>query len=280
MSFGGYLAVPVVITAFLLKIPAITHEQTVAVGLSNRIISIFAKKILVSFEKSLKYFPKKKVVLTGNPIRKEIFNLEKKTLKSLPKSLQKIIQEKLDDSNKKLIYITGGNQGSQTINKLIWELLPELLKSYSVIHQCGYKDWEAIKSGKIIFKPNEHYYIAPWIDTKEIGWLLNIADLVVSRSGANTIYELGVLGKPSVLIPIPWVVNSEQQKNAEILSDAGLARILSENNLKSWRLKTVIKEMFDNIERYRNIGTEFRTQLKVDAASAIIFEIDSIIKPA
>ena len=79
------------------------------------------------------------------------------------------------------------------------------------------------------------------------------------------------------MIPIPWVVNHEQQKNAEILSDAGVARILSENNLKPWRLKTVIDEMFDNIEKYQNMGAEFRTQLKVDSASAIISEIENII---
>lgn len=278
-SFGGYLAVPVVIVGFFLKIPIITHEQTVVIGFSNRIIAFFAKKILVSFEKSLKYFPKKKAVLTGNPIRKELFNYQKVKLSSFPKPLDSIIQEKIDNNKKKIIYVTGGNQGSQIINKLIWELLPELLKNYSVIHQCGFKDWEAIRNGKIVIEPSEHYYVSPWIDTKEIGLILNAADLVISRAGANTVYELGVLGKPSILIPIPWVVNSEQQKNAEILSDAGFARILSENNLKPWKLKTVIDEMFTNIEEYQNVGAEFKTQLKIDAASVIVSEVENIIKP-
>lgn len=274
LSFGGYLALPVVITGFILRIPIITHEQTVTVGLSNRIVSLFARKILVSWERSKQYFSEKKTVAVGIPVRKEIYKMDKNSLSTLPTPLRKILKEKLDKPQLKLIYVTGGNQGSQTINKAIWEILTELLKNYYIIHQCGHKDWEAIQRGKIKLPlTNKRYHLSPWLDSLEVGWVIRSADLIISRAGANTVYELGILGKPSLFIPIPYVVNNEQQKNAEILSDAGLARILSQNNLKPWKLKSTVDEMFVNIDEYRQKGIDFRSQMRLDAASQIVEQI-------
>lgn len=276
LSFGGYLAVPVVLSSALLKIPVITHEQTVVIGLSNRIISWFAKKILVTWEKSLKYFPQEKTTVVGNPVRKDIFTTDKKTIKNLPPKLKAILKSKLDNPNKKLIYVTGGNQGSQTINHVVWDLLPELLKDYSVVHQCGRKDWTAVEKGKIKIPEDDNYYVAPWIDEKQIGLVFNIADIIVSRAGANTVYEVACLAKPTIFIPIPWVVNNEQQKNAELLSNAGLASIVSENNLKPWKLKKRIDEMFDKLLTYQEKGLELQASMKTDAAALIVDEVLSL----
>jgi len=129
-SFGGYVSVPIVFAAWLLGIPSLTHEQTVVVGLANKINALFANKVAISFSDSAQFFPKKKVILTGNPLRQEIFKIGK-PLFSLPK-------------NRKTIYITGGSQGASVINQAVLEALPELIKNYNIIHQCGNKEFPKI----------------------------------------------------------------------------------------------------------------------------------------
>jgi len=121
ISFGGYLAVPVVIAGWLLRIPSVTHEQTVVVGKANKIISKLSRKIFVSWKESLKYFNKSKCKVTGNPVRKEIFNIETNNYK---------VNEGL-----KTIYITGGNQGAHVINEAVIKIIETLLAKNNVIHQ-------------------------------------------------------------------------------------------------------------------------------------------------
>jgi len=219
VSFGGYLAVPVVITGWLLGIPAITHEQIVSAGVANRAISFFVKKIAVTWPSSLSHYPPHKTVLVGLPLRSGI--KPKKTKHSLP-----------------LVYITGGKQGSHLINKAIFDILPELLKKYKVIHQTGtstlFNDLE--KSQAIT---NDNYQSFGFDSQKGIQ-ALQEADVVVGRAGAHTVYELGVLGKPCVLIPIPWVYH-EQEKNAQVLEKAGLAIVIPESKLTGELLLTSIE---------------------------------------
>ena len=136
LSFGGYVSVPAVLAGWLLRIPVLTHEQTVVSGFANRIDGFFAKKILVSFPESLKDFPSGKVVLTGNPIRKEVFNCPCLA----GRQELSIVNCQLSDEPLPLIYITGGSQGSQIINRAVVEVLPNLLEKYRIVHQCGKLD--------------------------------------------------------------------------------------------------------------------------------------------
>jgi len=124
MSFGGFLAVPIVIWSKILGVQVFTHEQTIVTGLANRIISKFANKIFVSWESSLSHFPRSKTILTGNPIRKDIFEINSHIFNQLNASLP-------------TIYITGGNQGAHEINYRVFEILPEVLRFANVIHQTG-----------------------------------------------------------------------------------------------------------------------------------------------
>lgn len=210
VSFGGYLAVPTVISGWLLGIKSITHEQTATLGWANKIISHFVKKIAVTWPSSLVLYPKDKVVLTGLPLRPGIIKSFKLKIKNL-------------------VYITGGKQGSHIINQAVFEALPELIKNYIIIHQTGnstlYHDFE--KSQKFKYS---NYQSFDYSSQKAME-ALQKASVVITRGGAHIVYELGVLGKKCVIIPIPWVSHNEQYTNAKILADNQQAIILSEKDL-------------------------------------------------
>lgn len=232
LSFGGYVALPVVIAAKIMKIKIVTHEQTVTIGLANKIISKLSDLILVSHKESLKYFPQNKTVLTGNPLREEIF----------------LNNKKLPFDN--FIYITGGNQGSHAINQIVEKNLNNLLKKYSIIHQTGsgvnLKDFKHLSEIK-----RDNYLVFPYIDSGIIGSVLNKSCLIISRSGANTIAEILALKKPAIFIPLPGSGGDEQYKNAEKLEKMGVAKIVRQENLERDLLNS-IEEVISNIQKYNN----------------------------
>lgn len=272
LSFGGYVSVPIVISGWFLRIPVLTHEQTVVFGLSSRINSFFAKKIAVSFPQSLAFFPKNKAILTGNPIRKEIFEVNKSLI--------------IQSSNLPIIYVTGGNQGAHAINMAVMEILPKLLEKYIVVHQCGDRDYEFLNQQSAALRLHsgqvndqqlmKNYFLTPYIGPGDIGWVLNKADLIISRSGANTVCELAALGKPSILIPIPWTYQDEQTKNAQMLKSAGIAEILPQDELSSQTLLSKINEMFKNLKDYQKHKEDAKKLVNLDASEKIAEEINNL----
>lgn len=264
LSFGGYLAVPVVIAGWVLRIPSVTHEQTVVVGYANKLIAYFVKKIFISWKDSEKYFPKDKVIYTGIPIREAIF-----------KSSSNFF-----DVNKKLptLYVMGGKTGSHKLNEIIKESLSELLEFCNIIHQCGdstlYKDYEGLEAFSHNLKNmGGKYYLRKFILENEIGEVFTKADVVVARSGAHTISELLALKKPAILIPISWVSHNEQYKNAQILEEAGLAEIIEEDSLNSEMFIRVVKEFLNNIGRYKIVDSKYEKLIKKDSAEIIANEL-------
>lgn len=218
VSFGGYISLPVAWCGWILRIPVITHEQTVTVGRSNQLIALCAKKILLTWPSAAKYFPKTRVTLTGNPLRRELF-IHDRPFYEFNSSLPTLL-------------IMGGNQGSHTINEVIKESLPELTKHFTIIHQCGsnsiYMDYEHLAPLTKHY-PGYKVYTGIWGD--DFGRAINQSSYILSRSGANTVYEIAALGKPTVFIPLAYAVNNEQFQNAKILEVIGLASILEEKNL-------------------------------------------------
>ena len=223
LSFGGYLAVPVVFTAKVLGIPTITHEQTLVTGYANKFISRFVDKILISHEESRKYFPSGKVIYSGLPLRKSLFTSKTNSFKF--------------DNELPVLYITAGKTGSHKINQVIQKCLFPLLKSYNIIHQCGdhsqYKDFESLSKTFLDISNvvQGKYYLRKFVYDNEIGEVFEKADIFLSRSGAHTTYEIKTFRKPCVLVPIPWVSHNEQNVNAQVLVDLGLAEILPEEEL-------------------------------------------------
>ncbi len=268
VSFGGYLAPPVVIAGWFLGIPSVTHEQTVEGGWANRLVSKFAKKIFVSWEESLKYFPRDKIAVTGNPLRPAIFEVKK----------QLAINNQLST-----IYITGGKQGSHVINEAVKGALPQLLEKYNVIHQCGrstvFDDYEALSAQRSALSAELRscYLLQDFFGEEEIGAVFAAADLVVSRAGANIVYELAALGKPAILIPIPWVSHDEQRKNAQLLVDTGSAIILEEKDLSAKSILLHSDILLSNLEKYREGGKKAQKLVRLDAADNIADEVVKLL---
>lgn len=279
MSFGGYLALPIVFAGFLKRTKIITHEQTIVTGLANKLISKFANKILVSWQSSVKYFNQKKVVFTGNPIRSSVFEVNDTTL--------------ISDFDPTLptVLIYGGNQGAHEINKRIFEIINELIKDFNIIHQTGNsnvtKDNEqALHLKSSLSKElNNRYLPVDYINGNQIGAVMSKADIIVGRSGANTIAEILALGKLCILIPIPQTSHDEQIKNAKYVEEAGLGIYLSQNGLTSQKLYQTIlllRNQLNNGKAANNqdlkiIKESAQKLIKLNAAELVAEQIESIL---
>ncbi|MFO0704024.1 MAG: UDP-N-acetylglucosamine--N-acetylmuramyl-(pentapeptide) pyrophosphoryl-undecaprenol N-acetylglucosamine transferase [Patescibacteria group bacterium] len=244
LAFGGYISLPIGIACALKNVPFYLHEQTSKAGNANRLMGFFAKKIFVSFPESVQEFALisaigKKVVYTGNPIRSDIFEVQP------PPSF-------IDSMSSPILFINGGNMGSHAINEHIFNILPKLLLNMSVVHQVGnvkqYGDYE--KSGKmkvdLTNKYKHKYHPVTHLNTKDMAAMLQCADLVVCRSGANTFFELIALKKPAILIPLPYSARNEQEYHAQFLADYGVAEIFDQSqssNLLYDRIMAVLRSM-------------------------------------
>lgn len=236
LIFGGYIGIPVALASFLLKIPIVIHEQTLSAGLSNRLISKIAKKICISFSESSPYFDKKKIVLTGNPVREEVFDISEKPIIKI---------------DKPLLYITGGSTGAHAINAITSEMLEVLLQDFSVIHQTGdsqeFLDYDMLSRKKegLIESLKKRYVIKKFILPSEIGWIYENAEVVFSRAGINTVTELLALNKKALLIPLPYGQKNEQLKNAQMYEQSGLGTYLLQSDATSEKVISSLKDLRD-----------------------------------
>ncbi len=241
VSFGGYIALPVSIVSSLFGIPIVTHEQTIRPGLANRIIGHLAKRVFTSFPESAQYFSKGKVEVSGNPMRRFASTSEG--------SREQV------ESSRPLIYVTGGSLGSHAINTHIEHILPTLLASYHLVHQTGniqeYGDFERLTQLKKTL-PHElarEYEIFEHVDSEKVGKYFKNADLIVTRSGANTFFEIILFQKPAILIPLPWSAFDEQRLHAHILKNAGVADIFEQED-DSQKLLTMIQSIVSTPNTY------------------------------
>lgn len=270
LSFGGYLALPIAIMGYLLGVPIVTHEQTVTGGLSNKIIARLAKKICLSYVSNQKYFPKEKTVLTGNPLRKEIWQIRQ--------------AEWQKNIGRPLLYITGGSLGAHFLNQTIGEILEPLLTDFFVIHQTGeslaYHDRQRLEAQnqKLPVNLSNRYFIRPYISNEEIGWVLNNTDLIVGRAGANTVSEIIALFKPAIFIPLPYV--SEQKENASLAESLLSARVLPQEGLSAEKLLGEIKSFWQEIKNRKGQSEMINKTdqlIKREAASLIVKEIYAVV---
>ncbi len=265
LSFGGYIAVPIVLSGYILKIPSVTHEQTVVTGLANKVISKFVKKIFISWESSRSSFAGKEVIFTGIPLRKELFKVNTKSFEF--------------KNNLPVVCITGGKQGSHRLNEIVFSKLKEILSFCNLIHQCGsssvFNDFENAKQLKSLTVTPEklggEYVPCDYIRSNEIGELFSKTTLMVGRSGAHFVSEFIALRKPSLLVPIPWVSHNEQYLNALVAKESGLAEILEEKDLTADSFVSAVKQMLNNLGKYKLVD-EAKFPLKMDSAFLIANE--------
>lgn len=264
LSFGGYVGLPIVFSAWLLSIPVILHEQTLVFGLTNSISSLFADKIALSFDKDYPV-PDEKKVITGNPVRAEIM---------IPQAASVDYRKIINLSQKTklpLIVVMGGNQGSHLINLAIEKILPKLLKIACVIHQTGqskYKDFERLSEIK-----SDVYLVKKWIEVEDLGPILKKTDLVVCRAGANTLYELALLGIPSLTIPIPFLYKNEQAVNARYFQNLGLCEIIYQEKFNEQVLFSKITRILKNYRHYAKKAQGAKQEVTSDGAKKLAQEI-------
>lgn len=265
LSFGGYVAVPVALAAKTLGVPIVVHEQILGAGLANKLVASFADKVCISWEQSKAFFPAGKVVLTGNPVK--TFSIA-----NFPFT---IANEKLP-----LIYITGGSGGAHGINVLIEGCLEKLLEKYVVIHQTGaaveYGDFDRLekKKSELPGQLQKRYFPSKFLDAPDVFAVIEKADLVVSRSGINTVTELLSCGKPSLFIPLPHGQQNEQLTNALFVKQIGIAEVIDQKTATPETVFAAIEKMIAKIESYQQYKKAAQQLIVPDAAQKILTVID------
>lgn len=233
---GGYVSYPVALAARSRNIPILLHETDKKMGLANKMIAKFAQKIATSFKAE-----SNKGVWVGNPIREEFW----KALST--------------ETNPKTITIIGGSQGAHAINKLIWQILPQLVKDYKIIHITGKKD--IAKAKNILKHPNYN----PYDFIVDISKVLAKSSLIISRSG-GTIFEIAALGKPVILIPLPSSANDHQRANAKEFERQNSAVYLEQNNLTANELLSEINSLLKNQNKCKLLSKNIKKFASRDSA--------------
>jgi UDP-N-acetylglucosamine--N-acetylmuramyl-(pentapeptide) pyrophosphoryl-undecaprenol N-acetylglucosamine transferase len=275
-SKGGPSSFLVVFTGWVLTIPIVIHDSDAVPGLSNKISSFFVKKILLAFDAAVKYFKKEKTIIVGQPIDRDIL-----TTKASFEDYQRFGL----DPQKKIVVVLGGSQGSKFLNDLIVESLPGLLNLTQVVHQTGEKNYQDVyfyAKGLLLEKNPEKlkdYHPFPFINYDDLYYLLDLSDLVISRAGSGTIFELAALGKPSILIPIEEKVAGQHQvANAQIYDHIGACKTLEEKNAKPHLLIDVVGDLLNNkdgLDRMKQSALNFA---KPDASLKTAEEIIKLLQ--
>ncbi len=271
LSFGGYVSVPVAIAAFLLRIPIVIHEQTLEAGLSNKIASFFAKKICISWNSSRQFFPKEKTILTGNPIKKLKNHNGNRDITALNKNIP-------------TIYITGGSLGSHAINVAIEGCIEKLLEHCIVFHQTGdakkYNDFDRLQKKRETLpdRLKNRYHVMKFVHFDQVPLFYQKADLVVARAGINTISELLSSQTPSLLIPLPFAQNNEQEKNANFLKSFGFAEIIRQDDLSSEKLLSLVISMLKHKEQYREASERTKHIFPHNASLQLFNVIQEVVR--
>ena len=263
LATGGYVSVPTVVAAGLLGRPVLIHEQTVQIGLANKIAARFASRIALTFEDAAQELPeslRRKTFVTGNPVRPVIFGGDK---------ARAVGRFGFDPSENHLptIYVTGGALGAKSINAAVEAVLLELLERCRVVHQCGRADGEPLAAVRNALPPNlqRRYWVIPFVGD-EIADIFALCDLIVGRSGAGTVTEAAAVGKPALLIPLVPTGGDEQTRNAKRSAEAGAAVLLPSRDLTGSRLLSEITALLSDPARLIAMGQAALTLATPNAA--------------
>lgn len=257
-SKGGFVSVPVVLAARHCNVPAIIHESDLTPGLANKLAIPGAVKVCCNFPETLNYLPKEKAVLTGSPIRQELLKGNANHAFSLCR---------FSDRTKPVIMIVGGSTGSRAINTAIRGLLPELVKSYNIIHLCGKGNLDETLHSVSGYAQFEYA-------NQELSDMFALSDLVISRAGANAICELLALRKPNILIPLSAEASrGDQILNANSFRSQGFSYVLEESELTNTALLEAIEHVFRKKEDYVNAMENSSSRNSIDTIVGLILEV-------
>jgi UDP-N-acetylglucosamine--N-acetylmuramyl-(pentapeptide) pyrophosphoryl-undecaprenol N-acetylglucosamine transferase len=264
LGVGGYASGPTLLAAFFLGMKRAIQEQNVMPGMTNRILKWFSQQIFVSFEEAKKYFPDKKTIVTGNPIRKEFFASLKEGKGEIKKR------------DRFTLLIFGGSAGAHRINQAMMGALDQLQgikSSLKIIHQTGKEDLDFVS--KEYREKGFDALVKPFIEN--IATSYQISDLVICRSGASTVAELAFCGKAALFIPYPYAAQNHQFINAKKLVDLGAARMILDQDLNGGMIAQTILHLYDHPEErvrmeeaIQRLGKPRATEEIVDHCYALV----------
>lgn len=255
---GGYVSGPVLLMASLMRIPTLVMDSNALPGFTNRRLAPFVTCAALTFEEALPYFGKKGIV-TGNPVRKEFFDIA-------PKSR----------GEKTNLLIFGGSQGAKAINNATVDALKNLPHDkLNITHQTGESDFENIR---------ESYNRADWSDACVRPYISNMveefekSDLIICRAGATSCAEIAAAGKAAIMIPLPTAADDHQRKNAEAFASAGAARLILQKDLSAENLANEINDLINSPEKISAIETAVKKLARAEAAEATVDLIEDLAK--
>lgn len=260
---GGFASGAVLKVASMLNIPTVIQEQNSYPGITNKLLAKKTNKICVAYENLERFFPKDKMILTGNPVRQDLINEASKS--------EAIAYFKLD-ANKKTLLVLGGSLGARRINQLIEKELDFLLsQNIQIIWQCG----KLYLNDYSKYNEKENVQVVAFIDRMDLVYAA--ADVVISRSGASSVSELCIVGKPTIFIPSPNVAEDHQTKNAKAISDKNGAILIKESELEA-QFETVFFDLISNESKQAKLSQNIKKLAKPNATKDIVEEIVKLIK--
>ncbi len=255
---GGYVSGPVLLMASLMRIPTLVMDSNALPGFTNRRLAMFVDKAALTFEEALPFFGKKGVV-TGNPVRREFFDVGE------PESNEKV-----------RLLVFGGSQGARAINNGMLEALPDLdPDTTDITHQTGDAEFERVRRA---------YDDAGWKDADVRRYITDMVsefaktDLIICRAGATTCAELAAAGKASIMIPLPTAADDHQRKNAEALQKAGAAKMILQKDLNGKTLATEIGKLISDPDAIRSMEKAAKSLARRDAAEATVNLIEGLAR--
>ncbi|MFH1423720.1 MAG: UDP-N-acetylglucosamine--N-acetylmuramyl-(pentapeptide) pyrophosphoryl-undecaprenol N-acetylglucosamine transferase [Candidatus Nealsonbacteria bacterium] len=263
-SKGGYGSLATVLTGQVLQVPIILHESDVAPGLANKFMSKFTRQIFVAFPiAQTEYFSEEKMIAVGNPMRVELLNGNAEKAK-----------EYFDLTGEKpIILVLGGSQGAQAVNDLLLAILPQLLTDFEIIHQTGSKNIEQLKAEAKVMVVDEklarRYHPIGFLKEVELRDAFKACDLVISRAGGGSIFEIAACQKPSILIPLSSSAQDHQLKNAYAYAQNKTAVVMEEANLTPRFFLEKIKYLFANPDELQKMSQRAKEFSRIDSAKII-----------
>ncbi|XP_057480276.1 uncharacterized protein LOC130767435 isoform X2 [Actinidia eriantha] len=270
---GGYVSFPICFAAAIKGLKLVIQEQNSVPGIANWVLSLFADKVFVAFDATVECFPRKNCVVCGNPVRL-----------SLKKSVSKVVARenffprsgaKMRDLEANVLLVLGGSLGANAINIALLNLYYLMLMEYKnlfIIWQTGLKAFDEMES---LVKNHPRLILTPFLHSMDLAYAA--ADLIVSRAGAMTCYEILATGKPSILIPSPNVAEGHQFKNASLMADLAGSRVITEDELDSTTLGTAIEEILGNESLMAEMSEKALKATKPNASAAIVEHILSLV---
>lgn len=268
IGVGGYASAPTLITANMLGIPTLVQEQNSYAGVTNKIVGRWAKKVCVAYKGMERFFPKHNIILTGNPVRQDLFEVSRHA----PEAYEYFGL----DPQCKTVLVIGGSLGAKTINDSISDSLSELAqcKGIQVIWQTGKGYIGRAKADVEALEGCDNIVVTDFV--YRMDYAFSVADLVVSRAGAGSISEFCLLGLPVILVPSPNVSEDHQTKNAMALVDEGAALMVKDCDARE-KLPALLLKVIDDREQRELLGQNISKLALKDSAKRIVDEIEGII---